>query len=162
MPDRKQYVTLGIAGETLAIPVERVQEILELRPISRLPHAPANFLGMIDVRNDGVPVFDLRRQLGFEVGMDDDCTRIVVLQGMVAGQMMTLGLKTDRVFEVTALDRGDLESPPSIGTPWRSDCIAGIGRREGAFVTVLDLERLFAAGDIDFMVRPDVSANKAA
>lgn len=162
MPDRKQYVTLGIAAETLAIPVERVQEILELRPISRLPHAPASFLGMIDVRNDGVPVFDLRRQLGFEAGTDDDGTRIVVLNGVIAGRSMTVGLKTDRVFEVTALDRGDLESPPSIGTPWRSDSIAGIGRRDGAFVTVLDLERLFAASEIDFMVRPDASASKAA
>ena len=45
-----QYVTLGIAAEIFAAPVERVQEILEMRQVSRLPHAPDYLLGMIDVR----------------------------------------------------------------------------------------------------------------
>ncbi|MFN3512339.1 MAG: chemotaxis protein CheW [Phenylobacterium sp.] len=151
MSDAAQYVTLGLAGETFAVPVDRVQEILELRPIARLPHTPADFLGMIDVRGSGVPVVDLRAKLGLAPGRDDESTRIVVLWISAEARMLTLGLKADRVFEVTVLDGAELEPPPEIGTRWRSDCIAGMGRRNGAFVTVLDLDRLFSSDEIPLL-----------
>ena len=54
------------------------------------------------------------------------------------------GLVADRVFEVTVLDQEQLDPPPTISAGWQDHCIAGIGRRNGAFVTVLDLGRLLA------------------
>jgi purine-binding chemotaxis protein CheW len=148
MTEKAQYVTLGIGDERFAIPVERVREILQLQPIARMPNAPACFLGMIDVRGQGVPVVDLRLKLGLERSQDSESTRIIVLQVAAEGRELTLGLKTDRVFEVTELDENHLEPPPEIGTRWRSDCISGVGRRNGAFVTVLDLGCLFAPSDV--------------
>lgn len=157
MAENAQYVTLGIAGETFAAPVGRVQEILEVQPISRIPNAPASFLGMIDVRGQGVPVIDLRMKLGLEAACDTVNTRILVLRVGMDGRELTLGLKADRVFEVTALDETVLEEPPQIGVRWDSELITGIGRRNGAFVTVLDLERLFGTGDIA-LVLPQAAA----
>lgn len=162
MADTAQYVTLGVAGEILAAPVERVQEILEMRPISRLPHAPAYFLGMIDVRGLGVPVIDLRVRLGFPAADDTTNTRIIVLRVTIGGRELTLGLKADRVFEVTVLDAVGLEPPPEIGVQWRSESILGIGRRNGAFVTVLDLNHLFAATEITLIGAGTAAADAAA
>jgi purine-binding chemotaxis protein CheW len=54
------------------------------------------------------------------------------------------------VFEVTVLDR--LDPPPAIGGNWSSNCIAGIGRRNGNFVIVLDLDHLL--GSFEFPVQP--------
>ncbi|GGO89726.1 chemotaxis protein CheW [Stakelama pacifica] len=150
MADSAQYVTMGVAGECFALPVERVREILENRQVSRMPHAPAGFLGLIDVRNQSVPVFDLRVQLGFENGEDNDATRIVVLT-MVAEDMgeMVVGLKTDRVFEVTVLDDdGAIDPPPSVGPAGKTKCVLGLGRRNGAFVKLLDIDRLFSTQQI--------------
>ena len=56
MAEQIQYVTLGVAEEIFAAPVATVQEILDMLPIARLPRAPENLLGMIDVRGKGVPV----------------------------------------------------------------------------------------------------------
>lgn len=151
MSENSQYVTLGIGEERFAVPVERVREILQMQPIARMPNAPVYFLGMIDVRGQGVPVVDLRLKLGLEKGQDTENTRIIVLQALLDGRELTLGLKTDRVFEVTELDGNQLEPPPEIGAVWRSDCITGIGRRNGLFVTVFDLSRLFAASEIALM-----------
>lgn len=162
MADIIQYVTLGIAEEVLAVPVEQVQEILELQPMSRLPHAPAHLLGMIDVRGKGVPVIDLRLELGFEQTEDTENTRVIVLDVTVGEDKLTFGLKTDRVFEVTTLDEDDLESPPEIGVKWRSDFILGIGRRNGNFVTVLDVKRLFTANDAAMMKAIAHSRGQAA
>lgn len=162
MTDMAQYVTLGIASDLLAVPVERVREILEVQPISRLPHAPAYLLGMIDVRGQGVPVVDLRLKLGLEQAGETENTRIIVLDATVGARELTFGLKTDRVFEVTVLDETELEPPPEIGVKWRSEFIAGIGRRNGAFVTVIDLAQLFAAGEIASLTSHYGPGGKAA
>lgn len=162
MADMAQYVTLGIASELLAVPVERVHEILEVQPVSRLPHSPDYLLGMIDVRGQGVPVVDLCRKLGFDAIEDTENTRIIVLNVSVMGRELTFGLKTDRVFEVTVLDEPNLEPPPEIGIKWRSEFIAGIGRRNRAFVTVLDLNRLFESSEISTMAPSTQADGRAA
>ena len=133
-----------------------------MQTISRLPHTPASFLGMIDVRSQGVPVFDLRLQLGFEPIEDNENTRIIVLQAKVASREMTFGLKADRVYEVTVLDGEALDPPPAIGPAWKSECIVGIGRRNGRFVTVIDLERLFAASEFALIERSETPSHQQA
>lgn len=142
MAELNQYVTLGVADELFAAPVTRVQEILDMRPIARLPRAPENLLGMIDVRGEGVPVLDLRLTLGIEPAEDTENTRIVVLSVAAPQGNVTVGLRADRVFEVTVLDSEALDPPPTISVGWSGHCIEGIGRRNGRFVTVLDLDRL--------------------
>lgn len=161
MSENSQYVTLGVGEERFAVPVERVREILQMQPIARMPNAPAYFLGMIDVRGQGVPVVDLRLKLGLKKGQDTENTRILVLQAMLDGRELTLGLKTDRVFEVTELDGNQLEPPPEIGACWRSDCITGIGRCNGLFVTVFDLSRLFATSEIG-LITPEMETQEHA
>lgn len=148
MAELAQYVTLGVADQLFAAPVERVQEILDMRPIARLPQAPANLLGMIDVRGQGIPVLDLRLTLGLEAAADTENTRIVVLNVTGRSGRLTVGLRTDRVFEVTVLDTPDLDPPPQVSASWTGECIAGIGRRNGKFVTVLELDRLLGRIDI--------------
>lgn len=143
MAERIQYVTLGVADELFAAPVTKVQEILDMRPIARLPRAPQNLLGMIDVRGEGVPVLDLRLTLGMDTAPDTENTRIVVLSINGDESVLTLGLRADRVFEVTVLDNETLDPPPPLASGLGDKVIEGIGRRNGEFVTVLDLDRLF-------------------
>lgn len=148
MAERAQYVTLGVAGELFAAPVEKVQEILDTRPVARLPQAPANLLGMIDVRGQGIPVLDLRLTLGLPPAEDTENTRIIVLTVRPREAELTVGLRADRVFEVTVLDAAELDAPPAIEGAWTGRSIAGIGRRNGKFVTVLDLDRLLSGTEI--------------
>ena len=147
MVERAQYVTLGVADELFAAPVEKVQEILDMRPIARLPQAPDTLLGMIDVRGQGIPVVDLRLTLGLPAAPDTENTRIIVLTLAGEDTDLRLGLRADRVFEVTILDDDALDPPPAVSGNWSGHCIAGIGRRNGRFVTVLDLERLLGSFD---------------
>lgn len=153
MTEANQYVTLGIDQEVFAVPVAGVQEILDMRPIARLPHAPPHLLGMIDVRGHGVPVIDLRLKLGLPTVTATPDTRILVLEIPMDGRDLVVGLLADRVFEVTGLDGGRLDPPPEIGIRWRSECIHGVGRRGDAFVIVFDLARLFAADEIPLLGR---------
>ena len=148
MAEHAQYVTLGVAGDLFAAPVAKVQEILDTQPIARLPQAPPNLLGMIDVRGQGIPVLDLRLTLGLEPAENTENTRIIVLTVAPNGSPLTVGLRADRVYEVTVLDAAELEPPPAISGAWSGQSIAGIGRRNGKFVTVLDLDRLLNGTDL--------------
>ncbi|MFN4058775.1 MAG: chemotaxis protein CheW [Roseinatronobacter sp.] len=52
--------TFNTDGALYAVPVSRVQEILDLRPFAAMPNAPAHLLGIIDLRGANIPVVDLR------------------------------------------------------------------------------------------------------
>lgn len=146
MTPGSQIVTLGCGESLVAVPVDRVQEILDLCPISRLPQAPRHLLGLIDVRGDNVAVADLRSLLGLAPAPDTADTRIVVLWVLKEGHRAVIALKAERVIEVTGLDDGTMGPVPEASLfNWDERMIAGVGRRNGGFVTVLNLERMFEA-----------------
>ena len=148
MTETRQYLTFGIDRERFALPVERVREVLDLRPISRLPHAPPYVLGLIDVRGAGLLVIDLRAKFGFPPVAATNRTRIILVDAALGGVDQGVGLVADCVFAVSNLDGSALEPPPSIGARWRADDIVGVGRDEGEFVIVLDLDRLIESGEL--------------
>lgn len=150
-----QFVTLGIDQEVFAVPVDKVVEILDMRPMFRLPDAPPYLAGLIDVRGRSVPVIDLRVKLGLPATTTTETTRILVLEIVIDGRSLALGLIADRVFEVMALDVRQVEAPPDIGVKWRSDYISGIGRRAGGFVIIFDLPRLFSTADAMLIASKD-------
>ena len=144
LEDGTQYLTCGVGDEIFALNVAQVREVLDLCPFSRVPNMPAYVRGMIDVRGQTVPVIDLRVKFGMEPAAATDTTRIMVLEVVSGNRPLVIGALTDRVIEVTELDAGEVGPPPEIGIRWRSDIIRGIGRRQGKFVIVLNLNKVFA------------------
>lgn len=144
MAETAQYLTLGLAGETFGISIRNVREILDMRPISRLPHAPHFLLGMIDVRGSGYPIVDLRLKLDLPSVPATDATRIIILDVPIGNRIVGVGFVADCVYEVTDIDESTMEPVPSVGGRWQSDYIAGIGRRGDKFVIIFDLARLMA------------------
>jgi purine-binding chemotaxis protein CheW len=139
------YVTLALGQEVFAVPVGYVREILDYREPFKIPEGPAYLLGLIDVRGRATPTLDLRLRLGMAAARPDAATRILVLDVPVGGQILGLGLVADRVIEVAGFTAAEIEPPPEIGIPWRSDYIAGVVRREAGFVVLFDLPRLLAS-----------------
>ena len=142
MSNSIQYLTLGLDQETFGIDIQHVREILDMGPISALPHAPDFLLGMIDVRGSGYPVVDLRLKLGLPRAEQTAATRIIILDVPVHGRRTGVGFVADRVFEVTSLDKGELETAPEVGGRWQSHYIKGIGRKGSSFVVIFDLDHL--------------------
>jgi purine-binding chemotaxis protein CheW len=160
MADGSQYLTLGLDNELFGIDIRQVREILDMRPIAKLPHAPDFLLGMIDVRGTGYPVVDLRTKLGLPRAEPTEATRIIILDVPVNGRDQGVGFVADRVFEVASLDEGELAPPPDVGGRWRSSYIAAIGRRADAFVVIFDLKRLMAGSE--FALLPQADERSAA
>jgi purine-binding chemotaxis protein CheW len=147
MVETAQYLTLGLDGETFGIGIRNVREILDMRPISKLPHAPNFLLGMIDVRGTSYPIVDLRIKLDLPSVPATEATRIIILDVPVGDRLVGVGFVADCVFEVTGIDESQIEPPPSVGGRWKSDYLAGIGRKGEGFVIIFDLARLMAPSD---------------
>jgi purine-binding chemotaxis protein CheW len=162
MTEPAQYLTLGLAGETFGISIRNVREILDMRPISRLPHAPHFMLGMIDVRGSGYPIVDLRLKLDLPSVPATDATRIIILDVPIDDRIVGVGFVADCVHEVTDIDESAMEPVPSVGGRWQSDYIAGIGRKGDRFVIIFDLKRLMAhrgmPGTEETQLDPSVAA----
>jgi purine-binding chemotaxis protein CheW len=139
-------VTLGLGPEIFAVPVGCVIEILAMRDLFRVPDAPPYLAGLTEVREQAVPVIDLRRRLGLPPSEVTHQTRIIVLE--VAAGKMVVGLIADRVIEVITLAADRLSPPPQFGARWASDYIAGVGRHGSSFVIVFDMPKLFSGDEI--------------
>lgn len=148
-----QFVTLGLGEEVFAVPVEVVREILDYKVPFGIPEGPAYFLGLTDVRGQGVPTLDLRVKLGMPAVPPSATTRILVIDVPLADRTLSLGLVADRVFEVVAIRSDQIETAPDIGLPWRSDYINGVVRREQGFVVLFNLERLLTTADTETISR---------
>lgn len=153
-----QYLTFGIGRECFALPVEKVQEVLDMRAISRLPHAPSYVLGLTDVRGIGLLVVDLRLKFGFEHAEATNRTRIIIVEASIEGKQIAIGLVADCVFAVSDLGGATLEPPPSIGARWRADYVVGVGRDGGNFAIVLDLDRLIPSDGMLASAMPGMAA----
>lgn len=148
-PQTGDVVTFIADHALYAVQVSRVQEILDLRPVAVMPNAPAHLLGIIDLRGANIPVVDLRQLLGRVSGEDTAQTRILVVSVGHLGGQVTIGVKTDRVIEVTQLDEGRVSPLAEADLlRWSGSAIAGIGRLKGEVVSLLDLDRLFERVDL--------------
>lgn len=138
-------VTFSVAGSLFAVEVKPVREIMSSRLPARLPNAPSHLLGLIDVRGNSVALVDLRRILGEPWKEDDEDTRIILLTIEGAGRGHLVALRVDRVIEVTELDDGGRIAALAEAEmlDWDPRLVSGIGRREDAIVTLLEVGAIF-------------------
>ena len=151
------YLTFKLDQEMFAIDVAQVREILDLAPITKMPQAPDYMRGVINVRGSVVPVVDMRRKFGLADAQSTVNTRIIVMELTQAEETMVIGAMADSVHDVVEMEPDQIEDPPRIGTRWRTELIKGIGKQEGQFTILLDIDRIFST---DELVLVDSSATE--
>jgi purine-binding chemotaxis protein CheW len=135
---RVEYLAFVLAGETYAVPIAHVAEILRPLPITEVPRAPATVLGVISVRGKLVTVMDLRRRFRLPEAPVDRRSRILIAD---LGKGEQIGLLVDEVQQVWRLASEEIEPANVLGGEQPAH-IAGIGRPEdsgGAILILLDL-----------------------
>jgi purine-binding chemotaxis protein CheW len=54
-----------------------------------------------------------------------------------------VGILADKVYDVTDIEPSAIEEAPRVGMRWRPDYVRGIGKRQGSFIIIPDLGRIF-------------------
>jgi len=148
-----RYLSFVLDGEIYAVTVERVEVVLEMQAITRVPNTDAQICGVINHRGSVIPVIDLRIRFGQKPSLRDDSCSIVVLQVKYEGETLTAGMLADGVREVIDIDSDTLESTPRIGERKGSvrgsaapSCVAGLARIDKDFIILLDIDATYANG----------------
>ncbi len=144
--DHLQVLTFDMQGETFAIEAGLVREILDHIPETPVPGAPNMVGGVVNFRGRVIPLADLHMAFGFAPAKESLDSRVVVIEFALDGESTLVGLKADKVNEVTILEKASTESAPRVGMRWRQDFIRCLAKRDGDFIVVPDLERVFEVG----------------
>jgi purine-binding chemotaxis protein CheW len=133
-------VTLTVADQLCGVPVLAVRDILGEQVITRIPLAPPEIAGSLNLRGRIVTAIDLRRRLHLPPAPPGQSRMSVVAdQG---GELYAL--LVDQVSEVLSLDASLFErNPPTLERAW-AEFSTGIFRLDGRLLVVLDISRLLA------------------
>ena len=153
------YLTFRLADETFALDVANVREILESSSITKVPRTPRFMLGVINVRGNVVPVLDMRLKLGLPATKPTVDTCIIVTEINLDGDTVVVGALADAVQEVFELEAGMIEPPPKIGARWNTEFIKGLGKRDEAFIMILDMDKLVSSEETVFAREADMMAS---
>lgn len=146
-PSPGLYLTFALGKETYGLEILKVQEIIGLMPITKVPRTPDYVRGVINLRGRVIPVVDLRGKFGLEPHDDTSRTCIIVLQVEGESGSVTTGITVDEVNEVLDIASSQLEPPPALGTGGETEFIQGMGKVGDKVIILLDSDR--ALGDIE-------------
>ena len=138
--DAQVLVTLTVGEQLCGVPVLAVRDILGEQSITRIPLAPPEIAGSLNLRGRIVTAIDLRRRLNLPPAPAGQPRMSVVAEQ--SGELYAL--LVDQVSEVMSLDPSMFErNPPTLGKCWASFS-TGIYRLDGRLLVVLDVSKLLA------------------
>ena len=133
-----EYVTAMIGGQLFGLPILRVQDVFAPERLTRVPLAPPEIAGVLNLRGRIVTLVDMRCRLG--LGERDE--KIPAMAVGVESRGESYGLLIDNVGEVLKLDIAACEPNPTNLDPRLASVSTGIHRLDGQLLMVLDVDRV--------------------
>ena len=146
-----QYLAFNLDKEVFAFDISKVREVLEFDSVTKVPQTPEMMKGVINLRGSVVPVIDMRIKFGMGETEKTVNTVIIIIEIDLDGTSTMIGALVDSVQEVMDLDSDHIEPPPKIGTKLNTDFIRGMGKQDGQFLIILDIEKIFSSEELDFV-----------
>lgn len=138
----RDYLTVMIADQIFGIPVLQVQDVLGDQKVTRIPLAPPEIAGTLNLRGRIVTAINVRRRLGLDPDATEKRMSVVVEH---EGELYSLVI--DKVGDVLSLqDKVFEQNPATLDPLWRGISM-GIYRLDGKLMVVLDIPKLVSFMD---------------
>ncbi|HLK56844.1 MAG TPA: chemotaxis protein CheW [Chthonomonadaceae bacterium] len=134
--DANQFLTFTLGEEEYGVDILKVQEIKGYVPTTRIPNAPSDVTGVLNLRGTIVPIVDLRRKFNLDMTEYDQFTCIVV----VVVQNRVMGMIVDSVSEVMNIPPSDIQPPPDFGNGFGSSMLRGMAKVGEKLIILLDID----------------------
>lgn len=144
-----QLVSFHIDNEEFGVEILKVQEIIRMMLVTKVPNAPCFIEGVINLRGRVIPIIDLRIRLGLERISHNNSTRIIVLE--ISNK--TIGFIVDSVNEVLRIPKSIIETPPDIISGGvKSEYITAVGKLDDRLLILLNLEKILSSEETESLV----------
>jgi purine-binding chemotaxis protein CheW len=141
--EHRDYVTMSIGGQLFGIPVLKVQDVLGTQTITRVPLAPVEVAGSLNLRGRIVTAVDVRLRLGLPKRENDKAAMSVVVEH----ENELYSLLVDSVGEVLSLESRDYQRNPPTLNPRLREFSDGIYRLNDSLLVVLSVPSLLNFGN---------------
>ncbi len=161
--EERQYLTFMLGGEMFSISILCIKEIIWYANLTEVPMMPECIRGVINLRGAVVPVMDLSARFGKPSTpvTKSTCIVIVEVETQAEGEHQNMGVVVDSVQAVLEIPSSEIEPAPSFGAKIRPDFIEGIGKVNGKFVILLNVNRVLSAEEIGQMGQVAATADVA-
>lgn len=139
----RQVLTFTLGSEIYAVDILRVREIRGWSPVTPLPAAPSDVLGILNLRGSVVPIIDLRRRLRLARVESTASTVVVLLTVTTAAGSHEFGVVVDGVSDVVDVPAENIRETPHLGSQGHSKFIECLATSGGNMLILLDLVALF-------------------
>ncbi len=136
------FLWFTVGGESYAVEIHRVKEVLRPRRVTTVPRSPEVIRGIISHRGAILAILDLAGRLGVESVSTSALQRIIAVR-MGEG---CCGLLVNRVGRVVMRPRSAVEPPPRDLPPGQYPFVSGTIRYKGAQLLLLDLDKILDIG----------------
>ena len=143
-----KYLTFKLDVEEFGLEILKVQEIIKMMDITRVPRTPAFVRGVINLRGKVIPVVDLRLKFDMEARENTDKTCVIVVTVRRSSGAVVMGIIVDEVSEVLDVAGSSIEPAPQFGAAVDTSFILGMGKIGDRVVTLMDVNRVLSGEDV--------------
>ncbi len=143
-----KYLTCKLDEETYGLEILKVQEIIGMQEITKVPRTPDYVKGVINLRGKVIPIVDLRLKFGMEEIETTRKTCIIVVQASRGENNVIMGVVVDEVSEVLNISAEEIEPSPSFGTQIDTTFILGMAKTKEEVKILLDIDKVLSDGEI--------------
>ena len=141
--DVKQIIVFRVGKEDYGLEIEKVQEVIRMKTIKKLPRSPQFILGVMNLRGNIIPVIGLRQKFGLEEVDYNDFTRIVV----VNHDNKLVGMVVDEVNRVINVNEDNIEGNPDMVRDSTKALVRGVAKLEDQVIILVQLDYLIYSLD---------------
>ena len=143
-----KYLTFRLSAEEYGLEILKVQEIIQMQAITRIPRTPEFVRGVINLRGKVIPVLDLRRKFELEDAEDTERTCIIVVQIQSESALHIMGVIIDEVREVLDIPAESIEDAPAFGASIDTEFILGMGKIGQGVKILLDIDKVLSIQEL--------------
>lgn len=141
--NRVELATFQVGEALCGMAIHQIQEINKLSQLTRVPQAPADVLGILNLRGQIVTVLDLARRLGLGSTEPDSLCRVIIVNS-ASGKV---GILVHRISDVVSVELREKESPPANMRGIQGRFFTGVCQREHHLIGLLDIDKVLSLDD---------------
>lgn len=137
-----QFLTFLLGGETYAIEITKIREILTYPDVTILPNTPKWVKGVINLRGEVTPIIDLRLRFNtttLDKLVYDDTTIVIAV---VTEDNRMLGIVVDEVSDIELIDLEALAPSPDMGISIGREYLKGLYNKEDSMIVIADIDSI--------------------
>ena len=141
----EQYIVFSLDEQEYGINVMDCQEIITPEKLTNIPDSPEFVKGIINLREEIIPIVNLSDRLNLEADLDKENSKIIIVS--ISG--IKAGLLVKNVEEIKKIEAENISDAPSITKKINQKFIKGIARTDDDLLVLLDPDSLFSQSEIE-------------